>query len=100
MVFCNSNQSIKLQLADWNILIEKKQKLHRKHLSCYRFSSSAHHGNKVRQTGGQTDRWSDRQVVSQTDRWSDRQTGGQTDRWSVRQVVRQTGGQTDRWSVR
>ena len=43
----------------------------------------------VRQIGGQTDRWSDRQVVRQTG-GSVRQKGGQTDRWSDRQVVSQT----------
>ena len=53
-----------------------------------------------RQTGSQTDRWSDRQVLrqtgSQTDRWSDRQADRETDRSSDRQVVRQTGCQADR----
>jgi hypothetical protein len=50
----------------------------------------------VRQTDGQIDRWSYRQMFAQTDRETRREVGRHTDRWSYRQMVTQTERQEKR----
>ncbi len=45
-----------------------------------------------KQTNGQTDKWTNRQM--------DKQTNGQTDKWTNRQMDKQTDGLKDKWTNR